>query len=284
MAAGHRVRRKFAHVARTLVHDKPKSKPRAMVPVPPEWEVNSWEDKARQNPLFAVMTTEHFTEAQADNFSEEQLQVFYAKGQKIFDAHLRPRLSGDKSTFVVEYGCGMGRILKAVLGQGYQCAGIDISSTMLEHCRRLVPAVNALYVVDESGRCALLDHTADFVFSYAVLQHIDKLSTYLTAVGEICRVLKPGGTFAIQVNCEDLTHGLDRPGRTENFEDHSVHYRPVEAKPYSVHPQSTWSGVYIGGARLRQELSAHRCEIDEIYYHNPSKLRAIWVVGRKSGH
>jgi SAM-dependent methyltransferase len=288
MSAPLRVRSKLARLIRTFRAERQPSiatvkhpKKRALLPVPREWEINSWEEKARQNPLYAVMTTTDFVDARPDGFSDEQLRVFFTKGRDIFDVHLKPRLQDDKNAFVVEYGCGMGRILKPLLEAGYECAGIDISPTMLAHCQRLVPAANALYLLDDAGRSALPDGIADFVFSYAVLQHIQGLAAYLKALDELCRLLKPGGTFAVQVNCEDFVGGLDRPDRTENFEDRSVHYRAGETVPYSVHPQSTWSGVYIGEALLRQELAQRGCQIEEIYYHNPAKLRAIWAVGKK---
>jgi SAM-dependent methyltransferase len=250
--------------------------------IPESWKANSWEEKARDNPLYAVMTTTEFVDAAPDAFTETQLDKFFDKGRIIFDTHVKPLISPSGDPYIVEYGCGMGRILKAVAAEKYRCSGVDISETMLKHCRDLAPEVSSLHLLNAANRSDLASQCADLVYSYAVLQHIQRLSDYLLALDEICRLLKPGGAFAIQVNCEDFVNGLHQADWTENFDDHSLHYRRGQAKPYRRHTQSTWSGVYIGAMRLRYELARRDCAIQRIYYHNPAKLRAIWVTGIKS--
>jgi SAM-dependent methyltransferase len=253
--------------------------------VPESWKVNSWEEKARENPLYAVMTVPELADADSKAFTEKQLHMFFSKGRGLYETHVKPLIEllsgGARNLLVVEYGCGLGRILKAVAADGHRCAGIDISQTMLDHCKALVPEMRDLYLLGSDGRCGLPGDSADIVYSYAVLQHIDKLSRYLLAVDEMCRLLKPGGILALQVNCEDFVGGLDALDRTDNFEDYSLHYRHNESAPYARHQQTTWSGVYIGEGLLKKELAERGCEILKIYYHNPIKLRAIWLVARK---
>jgi hypothetical protein len=74
---------------------------------------------------------------------------------------------------------------------------------------------------------------------------------------------------------------LDNPGRTENYETYSLHWRPGESESYKRHKQNTWSGVYIGFDNLTSYLLEANVEVIKVYYHNPKKLRAIWVIGRK---
>src|SRR6185503_6658145 len=139
---------------------------------------------ARENPLFAVMTTAGMEGAPAQDFTDEQVQALFEKGRRIFRRHIAGALAhapdGADEGLVVEYGCGVGRMLNAALEAGHRrVAGIDISPTMLAHCRRLVPEVEALYPLDEAGRSDLPDACASAVFSYAVVQHISELSRYL---------------------------------------------------------------------------------------------------------
>lgn len=251
------------------------------------WEGTTWEEKARENPLFAVMTTPSMEAASPEEFDEKQLAEFFAKGEVLYAAHVAPLISAlpdrDQNPLVVEYGCGVGRILKAVCAAGVRAAGIDISPTMIGHCQSLVPEVEALYVLDEQGRTGAPDASASLIYSYAVVQHISALSNYVRAFDEMCRVLKPGGIIAVQVNCEDFVGGdFNASDATENFETYSLHTRPGETKPYRRHEQNHWSGVYIGDALQRRIFEERGVTVERLYYHNPKKLRAVWYVGRKA--
>lgn len=250
--------------------------------IPDHWEKNSWEEKAKENPLYAVMTMPEMQNAGANEFSEEHLQLFFEKGRKLADRLVMPSLAlapGDG--IVVEYGCGAGRILNALVERGIACVGVDISQTMLDHCRRLVPGAGNLVCLDSGGNCSLPTGCARLVYSFSVVQHIDKLSAYVKAVVEMCRVLSPQGRLVLQVNCEDYTLARNGElGRTENFEDHSIHYAPGE-RAGRRHKNTTWSGVYIGLDQLRKLLSAHGVTISDIAPFNEKKPRAIVVFGEK---
>ena len=252
---------------------------------PEHWKDISWEKKAQENPLHAVMTTSEMENAPADGFSPETLDAFFAKGRALHDKHLAPlipRLAGAPAGApVVEYGCGAGRLLRPFVDKGFPSAGIDISPTMLGHCAELVPEAGR-FLLDAEGRCTAPSGEAALVFTYSVLQHIALLSNFITAVDEMCRVLRPGGVLAAQLNCEDFLGGFDDPDRTENFEDHSLHYKPGADKPFRTHPQDEWSGVYIGHTLMDRLLADRGVVVERWYYHNPNKLRAMWVVGTKA--
>jgi SAM-dependent methyltransferase len=257
------------------------------VKIPDHWHDISWEEKAKENPLFAVMTTEDVADADAENFDEKHLAPFMAKGERVYTKDVEPvlrRISGAKENIVVaEYGCGVGRVLKPVYEAGYQTFGIDISETMLKHCRDLAPGVKDLYLLKPDGSSDAADASADMVFSFAVVKHISALSNYLKAIDEMCRILKPGGYLALNVNCEDFQHGdIDTPWRTENFESYSLHYRPGETKPYRRHDQDNWTGVYIGHDKLIELLAERGVAVERRYYQNMKKLRGIWYVGSKA--
>ncbi len=184
---------------------------------------------------------------------------------------------------MAEYGCGVGRMLNATIEAGYRCAGIDISPTMLEHCRRLVPQAEALYVLDEDGRCAMPSESARVVFSFAVVQHIASLKNYVTAFDEMCRILQPGGVLTVQVNCKDFEGGdLEAPDRTENHETYSLHFRRGESEPYLRHEQNQWSGVYIGCQLLAELLAERGMVIKGWRYHSPDKPLSVWLTASKA--
>lgn len=250
--------------------------------IPDHWEKNSWEEKARENPLYAVMTMPEMQDAGADDFSPEHLQLFFEKGRKLAERLVMPSLElAPADGTVVEYGCGAGRILNALVEQGIECVGVDISQTMLDHCRGLVPGVNELVCLDAQGDVAIVSGSARLVYSYAVVQHIDKLSAYEKAVSEMCRILCKHGRLVLQVNCEDFTLAANgQLGRTESFEDYSLHYAPGENQP-RTHRNTTWSGVYIGLDLLGELLARNGVRITEVVPFNEKKPRAVVVFGAK---
>jgi SAM-dependent methyltransferase len=246
-----------------------------MVEIPRHWKRTSWEEKARENPLFAIQTSDQMSAAPADDFPPELVASLFDRGRRIFRENLAPLLTGGEVVF--EYGCGAGRVLNAALEAGHRALGADISPTMVEHCRRLVPAAEVCPLQD--GRSAFPDACADFVFSFAVLQHIARLSDYLTALNEAARVLRPGGVMTLHLPCEDWADG----GRTENFEDHSVHYRPDESEPWRTHRQDQVSGVRIGRRLLVRSLAERGVQIDSWRGHSPDKPWTAWASGQKLG-
>lgn len=253
-----------------------------MTKIPIHWKKNSWEDKARENPLFAVMTVPELADADAEGFTEEQLEMFFIKGRKLVGKWLLPHLDDvPEEGVVLDYGCGAGRLLNALVENGVPCSGVDISPTMIKLCGRLVSGVRDLVVLDENGDVGLPDHYARLVFSYAVVQHIDTLSAHTKALSEMCRLLMPGGKLVVQVNCEDYTegHGEDA-GRTENFEDHSVHYPPGGGECW-VHKHATWSGVYIGRELLMKQMEQFGIEVEQFVPYNPKKPRTRVLIGKK---
>lgn len=247
----------------------------------------SWDKKARVNPLYAVMSDKVFMDAPADNFSQEQLDLFFAKGERIFSYALNPiltRLSPDKNNFrILEYGCGMGRILKSIYSNGFCCAGIDISETMLKWCYKLVPEVKELYLLQPNKKSEYPSRSADLVFSYAVLQHIDRLTDYVAAIKEMDRCLKPGGILLIQANCADFEEKfpISQLPRTVNFDKFSIHLSTKINAPIKIHYQDNWSGVYIGVRKMSNILTERNISLIGAY-SDLFKRRSVWFLAIKS--
>jgi SAM-dependent methyltransferase len=257
--------------------------------VPEHWFSNSWEEKAQENPLFAVMTTPDLKDSDCESFTQEELERFFAKGVRVYNKHIKPCVDlmdlPKEKHHIIEYGCGIGRILKAVHEDGYRVSGIDISPTMLKHARNLVPGIDGLFLLDDEGRSSMECDLASLVFSFAVVKHIAKLSLYKQAIDEMCRVLRPGGVLALNVNCLDFTYqfgNMEKRDRTENHEEYSLHYKEGSDVHYTKHVQSTWSGVYIGYENLLTMLDENHIQVSKTYHHIASKLKGIWVIGAKS--
>lgn len=253
--------------------------------IPRHWKSNSWEDKAKENPFFAIQTSDQMVDSDPSNFSQKHLKLLFDKGELLAKKYVLPyaELLQNKNGFILDYGCGAGRVLKPLVEKNLKCVGVDISQTMLNHCKKLVPSVHKLILVKKDGSLNLKDNSAKIVFSIAVLKHIEKLSVYLKALSEMSRVLDFGGYLIIQINCEDyhLKKGSKgKVGRTENYEDYSVHYPPGSDKSY-IHHNNTWSGVYIGINYIEEFLLENKIKIISIEPFNLKKPRTIMLIGKK---
>jgi hypothetical protein len=112
-----------------------------------------------------------------------------------------------------------------------------------------------------------------------VFQHIARLSDYLAGLEEAARVLKPGGVMTLHVACPDCAGGE----RTENFEDHSLHYRLGESEPCRTHWQHQVSGVRIGRELLASTLAERGVDVGGWRAHATDKPWSVWATGRKRG-
>ncbi|HEX2218047.1 MAG TPA: class I SAM-dependent methyltransferase [Gemmatimonadales bacterium] len=262
----------------------------------------TWEEKARRNPLWAVMSVDEFAQADADpsSWTPEQLSLFFDKGRALFEIYLRPSLERAQMVpgraVVVEYGSGMGRILRAVHSAGYRCAGVDISETMLAHSRRLVPQVTDLHLLRPNGSVPLPDASADYVYSYAVLQHIARASLVARAVGEMCRILKPGGLLRLQFQPGSMPFGwAPRAGsKALNFENSSLLFRWVRLQKrwqvptwiprlplIRLYRHTNWGGVPLRWQTMRDLLRSGGVRLLSLERDPAAEWNSVWLLGKK---
>ena len=126
----------------------------------------------------------------------------------------------------LEIGCGPGRVMLPMSLRFGEIHGVDISEEMIRLARqRLACAPNARVQANSGADLgAFADEWFDFVYSYAVFQHVPSLEIVLGYLRETRRVLKPGGLLRCQIN------GL-----------------PASAAAYD-----TWQGVRVSAAEIRE--------------------------------
>lgn len=105
---------------------------------------------------------------------------------------------------VLDLGCAAGRHVHWLLERGYDAYGLDASHAMVAHTRsRIAPIVGAdeaerrivLGDMDDLGRFD--DGTVDAVIAIGILPGADSDARWHATVGEIARVLRPGGTLLL---------------------------------------------------------------------------------------
>lgn len=94
---------------------------------------------------------------------------------------------------VVDYGCGVGRVLRHM--PGTRRIGVDVSREMLTIAR--THDLTAELVLTGGRSIPLEDGIADFVYSVLTLQHMDAMDVALV-LRDVKRVLRPGGRCLLQ--------------------------------------------------------------------------------------
>lgn len=98
---------------------------------------------------------------------------------------------------ILDIGCGNGSYVSYFLKLGHDAIGIDISLTMLEEAKKVVPE-ERLFLMDMHAMEELGEGTFDCVLSITSMLYANK--EYLPRVlKQVHRLLKPGGKFLLMM-------------------------------------------------------------------------------------
>ncbi len=102
----------------------------------------------------------------------------------------------------LEIGCGPGRIMRPLSTDFAEIHGIDVSDEMISLAREKLRGIPNAYVyhTSTSDLSSFPGESFDFVYSYAVFQHIPSREVVLGYLADARRVLKPGGILRCQIN------------------------------------------------------------------------------------
>jgi len=109
------------------------------------------------------------------------------------------RANGGGET-LVDIGCSWGRWTIAAAQAGYDAWGVDVHLDALWAAERVTRelGIAANFVCCEAARLPFKRGSIDFVFSYSVLQHLEK-QTVREVLKGIARILRPGGICFLQL-------------------------------------------------------------------------------------
>ncbi|MGB0134586.1 methyltransferase domain-containing protein, partial [Dokdonella sp.] len=155
-----------------------------------------WAVLGREDPLWAVLSRADKRGGRWD------VEEFLATGQLEVDAQLAWLGSHQLPTSrqrAVDFGCGAGRLSRALAGHFDEVCGIDVSASMIEKARSLnSDLANLRFVENHSPTLACIDDSSvDLVYSCMTLQHIPA-QLAKGYVEEFLRILRPGGVAAFQ--------------------------------------------------------------------------------------
>jgi len=136
--------------------------------------------------------------------------------------YLKSRLPTDKNAVIVDFGCGMGRMLKTLKAEGYtNVHGIDIEDEAIQFCRTAGLNASKELPTEIKGKVAL-------VIMNHVLEHLKK-DQMISALKGIRDLLAPDGKLFVAVpNAQSPT------GAYWRYEDFTHEYLFTSGSLYHV--------------------------------------------------
>lgn len=162
-----------------------------------EWLASDWDELAEMDPLWAVLSEGDFRGGRWDP------REFYATGEREV-AYVLDRSSalGRPSARVraLDFGCGVGRLTRALADHFDEVTGVDISPRMVELAARPDESAGLSFIVNQRPDLSIFrDATFDFVMTGRVLQHLPTTSLARGYIAEMIRVTRPDGLLYFQL-------------------------------------------------------------------------------------
>jgi SAM-dependent methyltransferase len=195
---------------------------------------DDWDQRARENARYYVCTA-------ATEWTDEE---FFATGEKSVAEDIRTDLANicqgkpPGEMRVLEIGCGVGRVTRALANLFGEVHAVDVSGEMVRQAALALRDRPNAFVYQNNGKDLTVVPALPFDFAYSsiVFQHIPSREVIENYVREVHRLLRPGALFKFQVQ------GVST----------------LETKP-----DDTWLGVPFS-ERQAAEM-AYRCGFDPRY-------------------
>jgi SAM-dependent methyltransferase len=157
-----------------------------------------WEELADVDPLWAILTWSDRKNGRWD------VNEFFETGEREIASVLSTAADlGLPRRFerALDFGCGVGRLTRALARRFDECYGVDISAGMVERGLELNrDFTNCRLLVNAEPNLGLFEPDSfDFVYSSLVLQHLPGMDVVCDFIREFVRVLRPGGLAVFQV-------------------------------------------------------------------------------------
>jgi SAM-dependent methyltransferase len=181
---------------------------------------------------------------------------------------------------ILDVGCGTGRWVRRYHDLGLRATGVDATPPMLRLARER--GTTTPVVAGEAQRLPFADAQFDFVSDITVIQHIPA-SLQDEALGEMTRVLKPGGRLILmELIRGEGTHIFPRTaaGWIEQATSHGIKLLGWFGQEYLLLDR-----LFVHTARAitaRNGSSVPETEIPEkpMPRHSPAARRLYWMLRR----
>jgi SAM-dependent methyltransferase len=245
----------------------------------------AWEEWGRRDPYFGVITDPKFRSV---GINENARQEFFASGEShvhgvlsTIRKHIDP---GFVPRTVLDFGCGVGRLLIPFAKIAEDVLGLDVSPSMLQEARQNCDEqqLHNVRLFRSDDALSTLTGSFDLIHSCIVLQHIP-IDRGRAIFSQLLRHLRPGGVGAVQ-----LTYSKTRFAETHGVAPRSllpaaVPARPVPAdadpeiqmNPYNMN-EILFAIQTCGVLRFHAEFTDHGGELGVfLFFHKTSDNRHV---------
>lgn len=229
-----------------------------------------WDGRAREDPF-------HYVDSRQPLGSPD-LESFWEAGEEAVErllAELGTHLGGSED--VVEIGCGLGRMTRALAQRARSVHALDVSEVMLREARRHNPHLtNVTWLKgDGASLSPLPEGSFDACVSFVVFQHLPEPELTYGYVREMGRVLRAGGWAAFQVSNDPRVHkkarGLNRLRQLIN-----------DLTGRGTHNQhAAWRGSAVDIGALRRAAAEGNMELERVEYEG---TQFCLILARRRPH
>jgi SAM-dependent methyltransferase len=157
-----------------------------------------WDEISELDALWAILSDPTKRHGRWD------VEEFFASGRRQIDAMLQTAERWDlpkRRGMALDFGCGVGRLTRALALHFDSATGVDISESMVSQARAMQSdsLTCAFEILDDNGLSAMPDRSFDCIYSSLVLQHIADRRVTEGHVRDFVRLLADGGLLVFQV-------------------------------------------------------------------------------------
>ena len=228
-----------------------------------------WDRRAREDAFFFVDTRQRF--------KAPELERFWQDGERAVATILEVlgiELTGEER--MVEVGCGVGRLTRALAGRVREVHALDVSGEMLALAEEHNSGLQNVRWVHGDGHSLrpLPDAGFDACLSYVVFQHLPDPAITLGYVREMARVLRPRGWAAFQVSTDPAVHRPRRGAGTQ-----LARLRAIAGRAPRGQHDPAWLGSAVTVQALQATAECSGLEIERLL--NPGSQFCLVLARRR---
>src|SRR5437868_667527 len=157
-----------------------------------------WEEMAHLDPCWAILSDPE------KKFGRWNIDSFYLTGEQEVSklmASVKELGYPRAMDSALDFGCGLGRLTRALSNYFSRCIGVDISEEMIRKAKDLNISNHRCQFIANSGESLYQFESSSFdlIYTSIVLQHVPTRQVIKQYVAEFARILRPGGVLVMQV-------------------------------------------------------------------------------------